>query len=569
MFQPPADAEFTEVLRQLVEVAADVGADELAAEGQSLAERLAEGRSFVACAGQFKRGKSTLLNALIGDPLLPTGVVPVTAVLTVVRHGPRRAARVRRAGSAWEEIDPAALAAYVTEGQNPENRKRVEGVEVFVPSPLLASGMCFVDTPGIGSVFSASTKIARDFVPHVDAALVVLGADPPLSGEELALVEEVARQTERLIFVLSKADRLSDADRQEARQFAEALLTRRLSRPVEFLEVSAAERLSGQITRDWKALEAELEALARDSGVELLRAAATRGVSRVAGRLLRAIDEHREALLRPLDDRIAELRRSIADAERTLADIRPLLAAAQADLVSAFDAERGACVARALPAALGELDRALMGGDARAKRGVRDRAMELARGIARRVIEEWLRDVEPRAEELYRRATGRFIEGANAFLARLRTSGDPTLARLSGELVGETTFRAKRRFYFHDLLTVASPRPGGRLATLLRPRRRAIVAAREDARRYLERLLVTNSARVSNDLVDRAAEDRRRLESEIVSLLRGLSTSAERALRRARDRHVAGAEAVRAELSRLESLRERVLALHPGVERPA
>lgn len=311
---------------------------------------------------------------------------------------------------------------------------------------------------------------------------------------------------------------------------------------------------------------------AQGEAAELVRAAAVRGVGRVAGRLLRAIDEHRDALLRPLDDserRIAELRWSIADAERTLADLRPLFAVAQADLASAFDAERRAFLARALPAAMGELDRALMGGDARAKRALRDRAMELARGIARRVIEEWLRDVEPRAEELYRRATGRFIEVANAFLARLRSSGDPTLARLSGELVGETAFRAKRRFYFHDLLTVASPRPGGRLATLLRPRRWAIVAAREDARGYLERLLATNSARVSNDLADRAAEDRRRLESEVVSLLRGLSTSAERALRQARDRHVAGVEVVRAELTRLEPLRERVLALHPRAERPA
>jgi len=50
---------------------------------------------------------------------------------------------------------------------------------------------CLVDTPGIGSVFAGNTATTRSFVPHIDAALVVLGADPPLSGDELALVDEL------------------------------------------------------------------------------------------------------------------------------------------------------------------------------------------------------------------------------------------------------------------------------------------------------------------------------------------------------------------------------------------
>jgi len=56
------------------------------------------------------------------------------------------------------------------------NKIGVEAVEVFVPSPLLSSGMCLVDTPGIGSVFAGNTMTTREFVPHVDAAIVVLGA---------------------------------------------------------------------------------------------------------------------------------------------------------------------------------------------------------------------------------------------------------------------------------------------------------------------------------------------------------------------------------------------------------
>jgi hypothetical protein len=79
----------------------------------------------------------------------------------------------------WEECDPTALAIYVSEEHNPANEKAVAAVEVFVPSPLLRSGMCLVDTPGLGSVSLANTEATRAFVPHIDAALVVLGADPP------------------------------------------------------------------------------------------------------------------------------------------------------------------------------------------------------------------------------------------------------------------------------------------------------------------------------------------------------------------------------------------------------
>jgi ABC-type uncharacterized transport system ATPase component len=74
--------EFEPKLRELGRLAAELGAESAAEEAAALAERIAEGRFHVACVGQFKRGKSTLLNALVGAPILPSGVVPVTAVVT-------------------------------------------------------------------------------------------------------------------------------------------------------------------------------------------------------------------------------------------------------------------------------------------------------------------------------------------------------------------------------------------------------------------------------------------------------------------------------------------------------
>jgi GTP-binding protein EngB required for normal cell division len=218
------------VLYRLAELATEFGAEHIASTARSTAERVSEGRFYVACVGQFKRGKSTLLNALIGHLVLPTAVVPVTAVPTIIRHGERLAARVRFQSAAWTDIPVSTVEEYVSEDKNPENAKSVAGVEIFVPSPLLKTGMCFVDTPGLGSVFAENTAATHAFIPHIEAAIVVIGADPPLSGDELQLVETISKEVHDLVFVLNKADRASSSERSAALEFSRRVLETHLKR---------------------------------------------------------------------------------------------------------------------------------------------------------------------------------------------------------------------------------------------------------------------------------------------------------------------------------------------------
>ena len=234
-------------LLRLVGLAQELGAERVAEEARELAARVSEGRFYVACVGQCKRGKSTLLNALVGHKVVPTGFVPVTAIPTVIRFGDALHARIRMGDGSWRDVAMSDLKEYVTEELNPENRKHVDGAEVFVPSPLLSSGMCFVDTPGLGSVFTGNTATTQAFIPHIDAALVVVGADPPIAGEELALVEEVGKQVQDLILVINKADRTTDPERAAAVKFTREILEKRLHRPMgDVFEVSAAERMESR-----------------------------------------------------------------------------------------------------------------------------------------------------------------------------------------------------------------------------------------------------------------------------------------------------------------------------------
>jgi len=183
--EAPALSLEADNLLRIANLAEEFNDNQITDDARSAAERIAEGRFFVACVGQFKRGKSTLLNALIGEPILPSGVIPVTAVPTILRFGERRRARVRLRSGGWADIGVGDIEEYVSEARNPENRKEVAALEVFVPSLLLREGMCFVDTPGLGSVFAGNTAATHAFLPHIDAAIVVIGTDPPIAGDEL------------------------------------------------------------------------------------------------------------------------------------------------------------------------------------------------------------------------------------------------------------------------------------------------------------------------------------------------------------------------------------------------
>ena len=113
-------------LEQLEKAARDLAAatkerEDLSARAERLADRLARGRFNVSVLGEFKRGKSTLVNALLGLDLMPTGVLPLTAVATEVVYGTPGGTVVHTDGST-EEIDLSRLSDYVTEAGNPAQR---------------------------------------------------------------------------------------------------------------------------------------------------------------------------------------------------------------------------------------------------------------------------------------------------------------------------------------------------------------------------------------------------------------------------------------------------------------
>ena len=554
-------------LLRLGRLAQELGAEPVAEEARELAARVSEGRFYVACIGQFKRGKSTLLNALVGHEVVPTGFVPVTAVPTVLRFGDELHARVRMRNGSWRDIATADLKEYVTEELNPENKKGVDGAEVFVPSPLLSSGMCFVDTPGLGSIFLGNTATTQAFIPHIDAALVVVGADPPIAGEELALVEAVGKQVKDLILVINKADRTTDPERAAAAKFTREILEKRLHRPVgEVLEVSAAERMGNRgPLRDWEKLLESLQSLVEDSGRNLVRAACDRGLQRLSEQLLAIISEDRDALQRPIEEserRINLMKQTIIEAERSMRELSFLFMAEQHRLSDFFLDRRKQFISSASTESKTEFNLALRSVPVGFGPRYRHLVMHLALDLSQRKVMPWLKPEQEEGDRQYNAAALRFVEMGNGFLKKLADAGLSELARMPHALDPEKGLRVRSSFVFEKFLGTADPpSPLRWLADVFLPLLGGRKFITRDARAFLQHLLEVNSSRVQSDVLNRIQESRERLEVEIRKLLHEVGRIAEQALDRARKVKEEGTPAVQAAVERLNRFERDVLAL--------
>ena len=206
---------------------------------RALAARLAAARLQVAVVGQFKRGKSSLLNALLGIPVLPMGVVPLTAVTTVLSAGSPLlrlefldGKRIERLSANLDGLR-AGLAILVTEEGNPANRHGLRQVEARLPAPLLARGVVLLDTPGIGSTLRHNTEAAIAALPECDLALFVVSPDPPITEAELAYLAQVRATAARVIVVLNKIDTQEPAERDVTLRFLRRVLAEQAGLPAE------------------------------------------------------------------------------------------------------------------------------------------------------------------------------------------------------------------------------------------------------------------------------------------------------------------------------------------------
>jgi GTPase SAR1 family protein len=525
---------------------------ELLAQLHELGQRFAAERLQLAVIGQFKRGKSSLLNALIGEDVLPSGVLPVTALATWLEPG--EPGLLVRFGDGREQVlEPsspeemqAALRLFVSESGNPHNRQDVREVHARFHAPLLDAGVVLLDTPGVGSTLEHNSRAAEAALPDADVALFVLSPDPPITPVEIDYLKAASEHAARLIIVLNKCDLLSNGERQETVAFArDAIRTKAGLEVEEIVCVSARAGLLAKKAGDPKALERSgLSALEqklilfaeRDKQVSLAAA-----VAKKSARLIASLQLENEVALRALQlplDQLAtcadRLRAALdaVDAERQHA--RDLLLGDRRRLVGqarAMAEEEGARIEREIMVEL----------DGHADTGEGEQA--LAHALLEKIAEAFERAFPPLQERVAQALSStleRHVEHAGRIAESIRSAAADVLGiELGGGAVAiEAELDLKQAWYDRRVESLA-PVPASAIDAVL-PRPLRARRAKIRVERDLKVALVRNVEKVRWSLQQAIEASVRSFQAQLdrqLEEVRGATADAvDLALQRRRDR---------------------------------
>lgn len=289
--------ELAAQLRAL-ETLACTARESILAELRTLFARLAEDRFNLVVVGRFNRGKTSLMNALLGSDRLPTGILPLTSVITTVVYGTTERVMIKfRETRLDSEVSLDALPGYITQEHNPGNVRQVETAEVQLPEEILRRGFHIIDTPGLGSHIAENTRTTERFLPEADAFVLVTSYESPVSEEELAVLDTASTSFRRVFVVLNKQDTVSVEDRETVQQYVRQRLRDvfDLDCPALF-SVSARDGLDAKSTGDSVRLA--------ESGIPALEMALTSFM----------LEEKRTAFLAGMCERIIDLAVRLPDA---------------------------------------------------------------------------------------------------------------------------------------------------------------------------------------------------------------------------------------------------------------
>lgn len=306
-------------LRRLAEIAASLDLTPVVRFANQMADDIVGGAATVLVCGEFKRGKSSVVNALIGQDLMPVDVLPTTAAIHVLRHAPTpgmtvhlRDGRLERRPLSVRALQPFA-AGDAGGTVDPES---VEYIEVGLTHDLFADGLVLVDTPGTNDLYKTRAEIVYRMIPRADAVVFVLNAQSQLTKSEVGFLTDrlVRTMAPPLCFVLNKSDTIEADARDEILDEVRSQLTTHLPGvPLTVLAVSA--RDPGIGVQDLaEFLRGFLRGSARAEAAAVKRA-----------RLFAAMNA---VVAAAIDERLSMLDRSATD----LAAVREEAAARNADL---------------------------------------------------------------------------------------------------------------------------------------------------------------------------------------------------------------------------------------------
>jgi len=559
----------TDALNELAALGTARDGEQLAA----LLDRLDAARLRVLVAGEAKRGKSTLINALLGRDVLPSGVTPLTAVATTVRYGNDPRAEAVFLDGHEEKYPLTALADLVTERGNSRNRRRIAGVTVYLDEPLLAAGAELVDTPGTGSVFEWDTAAAHEALQSMDAAVFVLTADPPVSASERDLLARVAGLSVMTFAVLNKVDHLDEPGVAEALEFTRAVLSES-GYAGKVYPMSARAALGGY-DAGFAAFEADFVAYLLARRKTDLRASAVAQARRIASSLLDEVALTRRAAEMQVGDAAQRVEQFSARLSEVTVRSRDAVAVAESEsarlLFALNDAadEDAPRLGHQITRQLGTL----LDGDLRtaAPAEIERRGRAQLAALAEAAAEAWRQQRQEAIEQGLAQVDARLAAGLEAELNVLRDSAVELLGLDLAIPEPSRRLAENRRFFYTTAEDVGQTELLAGAVRRWLPGEMGRRAAREHLRREVPGLIESQVGRVRGDLQYRLAEATRALVLQVEQRYADGTSRIRSALQAAaelREASAAGASRTESELARREAALRHALGLLDRAEAP-
>jgi tetratricopeptide (TPR) repeat protein/GTPase SAR1 family protein len=233
----------------------------------------------VAVMGEFNAGKSSFVNAFVGEEVAPTGVTPTTATVNVLRHGAQAGARVVSHDGTVRELGPASVDPFLRELTD-EQAATVRVVEIFHPLEALQR-VEIVDTPGLNSIRPEHERVARDFLVEADALVWVFAIGQAAKASEKEALAFAHGAGKHVLGVLNKVDGESAEDVAAVLRHVRGGVGALLEDIVPFSATRAlAARRAGRADEALTLLEAALERSFFAHARELKRATALEALRR-------------------------------------------------------------------------------------------------------------------------------------------------------------------------------------------------------------------------------------------------------------------------------------------------
>ncbi|MGN7477463.1 dynamin family protein [Solibacillus silvestris] len=246
-------ADFSLQLQQLMNIAKKYEFNRELKKLEELQQDIDSNDYTIVVIGEFNHGKSSFVNALLGIPLLPTGIIPTTATINAIYYAEEPTIAVHYSNTE-ERVLPFSEHALTQFAANEiDDASKIEHIRIGMDAPLLKDEILIIDTPGLNDVNELRSEITYSFIPHADVVFFMLQMHKPLNRTEIEFLQNglLKQGIDRIIFIANFVDQIDEEQIEEATQ----ILTMRLKMALGLEEVfvypiSAKEALEAKMADD-------------------------------------------------------------------------------------------------------------------------------------------------------------------------------------------------------------------------------------------------------------------------------------------------------------------------------